>query len=594
MVLWRLPHLFEDRPLNHKLLYCLVFLGLLSGCSSEPEEAATDRVNRIANEFVDAYYDQFPEEVYEVGYPDAPMNRFGDHSPDRLEAWDGQVDGWLADLDDVDVDALGGTAEAVTYVFTRERLQAIVDRRACKMDLWNVSPTWTGWQYSMISTLAVQPVGTETERADALERAADIQRYLKTEISNLRAGTDEGYTAPADNVAAVIEQISSLIDTRTDDSPFFSPAARSDDEAFKTAYRETMTDKVQPALVAYRDFLANEYKGREETGVSANPNGEQCYAASVRYWSSLGMDPMDIHRAGLSEMSRIQAEMLEIAETHFDTTDLKALFEELRTNPEYTFNSEEHMLEYVNAAVARGHKAVYDWFGHVPDMEMTVVPSPAYEKDSGGGFYSAGSADGTRPGTYQVGTYNPTSISMAGTESTAFHESWPGHHLQVSIALRNESLHPVQRYMFISGSVEGWALYTERLVDEMGLYSSELARLGMLSNEAYRAARLVVDPGIHVLGWTRDEAIEYMMDNTAEGYDSVSSEVDRYAAVPGQATSYLVGSLEIQRIRSNAETILGDRFDIKQFHDRLLADGGVTLPMLATSIDNWMLEILEP
>jgi len=222
------------------------------------------------------------------------------------------------------------------------------------------------------------------------------------------------------------------------------------------------------------------------------------------------------------------------------------------------------------------------------------VPSPAYEKDSGGGFYSAGSADGTRPGTYQVGTYNPTSISMAGTESTAFHESWPGHHLQVSIALRNESLHPVQRYMFISGSVEGWALYTERLVDEMGLYSSELARLGMLSNEAYRAARLVVDPGIHVLGWTRDEAIEYMMDNTAEGYDSVSSEVDRYAAVPGQATSYLVGSLEIQRIRSNAETILGDRFDIKQFHDRLLADGGVTLPMLATSIDNWMLEILEP
>jgi uncharacterized protein (DUF885 family) len=162
--------------------------------------------------------------------------------------------------------------------------------------------------------------------------------------------------------------------------------------------------------------------------------------------------------------------------------------------------------------------------------------------------------------------------------------------LQVSLALENQSLHPILRYIGVSGSVEGWALYTERLADEMGIYSSDIARLGMLSNEAYRAARLVVDPGLHVMGWSRDDAIQYMLDHTAEGIDSVTAEVDRYAAVPGQATSYLLGSLEIQRLRQKAENALGDDFDIREFHDRVLANGGITLPMLGAEIDAWIAE----
>jgi uncharacterized protein (DUF885 family) len=282
--------------------------------------------------------------------------------------------------------------------------------------------------------------------------------------------------------------------------------------------------------------------------------------------------------------------MLQIARESFDTDDVKGLLAELRTNPDYTFGSEQEMLDYISAAVQRGKDAVPDWFGNVPDAELEIFPSPAYEKDSGGGFYSAGAADGSRPGTYQVGTYNPQGISKAGTESTAFHESYPGHHMQVSLALTNQDLHPILRYIGVSGSVEGWALYTEKLADEMGLYSSDVARLGMLSNEAYRAARLVVDPGMHVMGWSRDDAIQYMLDHTAEGMDSLTSEVDRYAAVPGQATSYLLGSLEIQRLRRKAEQALGENFDIREFHDRILANGGVTLPMLGTTIDAWIAE----
>jgi len=563
---------------------------LIVACSQAPRESTADLVNQIASDFVHEYFTQFPEEVYEVGYGGAPMNRFGDHSETATAAWDARVDDWLSSLNAVDVVALTATADKVTYVFTREQLQTLVDRRVCQNDLWNISPTWTGWQFMFASTLAIQPIDTADQRQAAIERIVDAARFLQTDIGNLRRGLDQGYLAPQTNVAAVVAQVTSLIDTATADSPLFSPAARSSNAAFIDAYGEAYETTLRPALIAYRDFLANDYQGRSTPGVGANPNGDACYAASVRYWSSLSISAEDIHRAGLSEMARIQTEMLQIARESFDTDDVKALLAELRTNPEYTFGSEQELLDYVAAAVQRGKDAVPVWFGNIPDAEMVIIPSPAYEKDSGGGFYSAGAADGSRPGTYQVGTYNPQGISKAGPESTAFHESYPGHHMQVSLALMNQSLHPILRYIGVSGSVEGWALYTERLADEMGLYSSDVARLGMLSNEAYRAARLVIDPGMHVMGWSRDDAIQYMLDHTAEGIDSVTNQVNRYAAVPGQATSYLLGSLEIQRLRRKAEQALGDDFDIREFHDRILANGGITLPMLGTTIDAWIAE----
>jgi uncharacterized protein (DUF885 family) len=575
----------------YRILACAFAALGLAACPGAPRETLAAAVNRIADEFLAAYYAQFPEEVYEVGYPDAPLDRFGDHSPEALARWDALVDEWLSALNAIDTAALARTPEALTFVFTHERLQALVDRRVCRTSLWNVSPTWTGWQSAVVATLAVQPVATPEDRAAALARASDIPRFIRTEIANLARGKDEGYLAPASNVTAVVAQMDALLATPVDDSPFANPADRAEDPGFADEYLAIIETSVLPAVAEYRDFLANDYAGREAVGVGANPQGDACYRASVRYWSSLAMDPEDIHRSGLAEMARIQAAMLSIAESEFGTTDLKALFVRLRTEPEFTFASEQAMLDYVEAAVERGRQAVPGWFGRVPDAELVVVPSPAYEMDSGGGFYSAGAPDGSRPGKYQVGTWNPTGISRAGTEATAFHESWPGHHLQVSIALLNEDLPPILRYMFVSGSVEGWGLYAESLADEMGLYSSPLARLGMLSNEAYRAARLVVDPGIHVLGWTRKQAIEYMLANTAEGEDAVAGQIDRYAAVPGQATAYLVGSLEIQRLRRHAEEALGERFDIREFHDRVLENGGITLPMLATRVDAWIEDV---
>ena len=574
-----------------RLSICILAL-MLAACSKPPAEPAetstADVVERIANEFVDGYYAQYPEEVYEIGYPDSPMDRFGDHSEASTAEWNANIDGWLAALDSIDLETVEESSTALTYVFAREKMQAIVDKRVCHMDLWNVSPTWTGWQYMFPSTLAVQPVATESERQAALARLADIARYLNTEISNLRRGQDQGYTAGQNNVDAVLGKVTAIIDTPVADSPLYSPAARSTDDAFVAAYENTLQTTVLDAMTAYRDFLANEYQGHEGPGVSANPNGAECYAASVRFYSSVSMDAEDIHRTGLSQMARIQSEMLRIAQDSFGTDDVKALLTELRTNPEYTFKNEQEMLDYITAAVARGKAAVGDWFGNVPDAEMIIIAAPPYDKNSGGGFYSGGAADGSRPGTYTVGTYNPTTISKAGAESTAFHESYPGHHLQFAVAVSNESAHQIFRFMYVSGFAEGWGLYTEKLADEMGIYSSELDRLGMLSNEAYRAARLVVDPGMHVMGWSRQDAIQYMLDHTATGLDGVTSEVDRYSAAPGQATSYLIGSLEIQRLRKHAEAALGEDFDIGEFHDRVLANGGVTLPMVGAAVESWI------
>jgi uncharacterized protein (DUF885 family) len=566
---------------------------LMAALSCAPDKArnaseAAETALRVAQEFVDGYYHQFPEEAFEVGYPDTPMDRLGDRGPAAMAAWRAREDRWLAELRAIDPAALEETGAAIPFAFTLDRLEAWEGRRVCRTELWNVSPTWTGWQSLLASTFAVQPVATDPERAEALARLRAVPGYIDTDIVNLRAGVAAGYLAPASNVEAVLRQVDAILAGTPEQSPFHDPAARSGDASFASDARGIIADSIYPAIRRYRDYLAGEYHGRDQAGVSANPDGAACYAASVRFHTSLAIDAGEIHQTGLREMERIQAEMKQIARQSFGTDDVKALLQRLRTDPRYTFRSEDDVIAYARSAVDRAAVAVHDWFGFVPEAKVVIKPFPAYQHASGGGFYSSGSLDGTRPGTYELGTYRPETISKAGMESTAFHETYPGHHLQMSVALYGKGVHPVLRYIYVSGMAEGWGLYSELLADEMGLYSSGMDRLGMLSNQALRAARLVVDPGMHMLGWTREQAIQYMLDHTAESRGSIESEVDRYLATPGQATAYMTGSLEIQRLRRDAETRLGQRFDIKGFHDTILRDGAVSLPMLQRAVDRWI------
>jgi uncharacterized protein (DUF885 family) len=573
------------------VLTALCCAGCQSGDSSRADSSdPVAEALTIADEYVAGYYDQYPEDAYETGYP-APMDRMGDHSPEALAAWRAREDDWLARLRAIDPSSLAGSEAAIPATFSMQRLEASVARRVCRTELWNVSPTWTGWQNFFPSVFAKQPVGTEASRADAVSRARDVSRYVDTEIGNLRIGIAEGYTAPRSNVQEVIDQLDALLAVPAEETPYFEPATRDPDPAFRAALASAISEAVLPAARRYRDFLADEYlaAAREDIGVTSDPGGRECYLASVLFYATLPLTPEEIHETGLRQMERIHAEMKEIGRRSFGTDDVRELLQNVRMDPAYSFETPEQIVDFARDAVDRARAAMPEWFGFVPEADVELKPYPDYMKITGGGFYSAGAADGSTPGTYEFGTYDPSDLNRGGGfEATTFHETYPGHHMQVSVGLEGPGVHPVLKYFFSSGLGEGWALYSERLADEAGLYTADVDRLGMLSNEAYRAARLVVDPGMHALGWTRQQAVDYMLANTASSRSEIESEVSRYIAVPGQATAYLTGSLAIQELRREAETALGDRFDIREFHDRVIRNGTITLPMLRTEIEAWI------
>jgi uncharacterized protein (DUF885 family) len=566
-------------------------LGAFVGCA--PPDAGPGPVAEviaIADEFVAAYYEEYPEDAYETGYP-APLDRMGDHSIANIEAWQSRENGWVDRLQAIDPSTLIGTEAAVPYAFSLERLQASIARRVCRTHLWNVSPTWTGWQNFFGGVFAKQPVGTDEARANTIARARDVARYIDTEIDNLRVGVEEGFTAPRSNVVRVIGQIDALLSVSAEETPFYEPATRDDDPAFATDLASAISDAIVPAAQRYRDYLSDEYlaTAREAIGVTSDPGGRDCYLASVLFHATLPLTPEEIHQTGLREIERIQDEMREIGLRSFGTGDLQELLRRVKADPANSFETQDQIVQFAQDAVDRAKAALPEWFGFVPQAEVALKPYPDFMQITGGGFYSAGAADGSTPGTYEFGMYEPRNLNRGdGFEATTFHETYPGHHMQVYVGLEGPGVHPVLKYFFSSGLGEGWALYSERLADEAGLYTADVDRLGMLSNEAFRAARLVVDPGMHALGWSRQEAVDYMLANTAASEAGVESEVSRYIAVPGQATSYLTGSLLIQELRAQAESTLGDRFDIRAFHDRIIEDGTVTLSMLKTKMEGWI------
>jgi uncharacterized protein (DUF885 family) len=286
-------------------------------------------------------------------------------------------------------------------------------------------------------------------------------------------------------------------------------------------------------------------------------------------------------------MAKLLDEMREIGKRSFGVEDPQTLLALVKTDPKYRFKSRDDLIGTAQAALERAKQALPAMFTRIPKAPVIIEPYPPFlEKTAPGGQAVPPSADG-KPGKYIINAYQAEEQSRAGLESTAFHETYPGHHMQVAVALERSGLHPVQRYFFLSGFGEGWALYTERLSDEMQLYSSDVDRLGLLSNEALRAARLVVDSGMHALGWTRQQAIDYVLAHTTETRSRAEAEIDRYIAVPGQATAYMIGNLEIRKLRNEAAAKLGSRFDVRAFHDLVLEDGAMPLWALREKVERW-------
>ncbi len=564
-------------------------------CGQTPQPAATKHepadgpAKLLADAYLNAWLDRNPDQATYYGVPGRHHDRLPDNSIGALTAWHKQEDAFLRDIKQIDPADIGNEPLRATYAITREALEAAIGTRACRGEWWTVSQFVNAWQVSFGYLVTIQPVGTDEARAEALTRWGSLPKYIDTEITNLREGLKAGYSAPKGNVRIVIDQMNTLTSGPVADSPFDSPAIRDKTPEFRRRFDALVRQQINPALRRYHDFLVNEYlpAAREEVGVNANPNGSACYDASVRFHSSLPVGAREIHDTGLKQIEAITAEMKAIAARSFNTEDVPGLLQQLRTDKQYLFKSREELIAYSQAALARAKTAMPGWFGLLPKADVVIQPYPKFREKNGPNEYNPPAEDGSRPAVFFISAYEAETKSRAEAESTAFHETIPGHHLQGAIAIERKTIHPIGRYIGNSGYTEGWALYSERLADEMKLYSSDLDRLGLLSNQALRAARLVVDSGLHSLGWTRQEAIDYMLSHTAESPGEVTAEVDRYIIYPGQATAYMLGQLQIRKARDDAQKTMGSRFEIKAFHDRVLEDGAVPLTYLTNKIHAW-------
>jgi len=576
-------------------LCCVLVVVAAAACGREQSqpvaaashEPADGRVKALADTYLSAYFDRYPDQATYFGVPGRHHDQLPDNSLTAQKAWEAKEDAWLAEARSLSADSIESAPLRATYAITREALESSIGSRVCRNELWNVSQM-TGWQISFGYLVTIQPVGTEEARKEALARWSALPKYIDTEIANLREGLRLKYTAPKLNVRIVIDQMNSLLSDAAD-SPFLSPVDRDKDAAFNKVYRELFQSRILEAFKKYRDFLQNEYlpAAREDIAVAANPDGSACYNASVRAFSSLPVQAKSVHEIGLREVDKLTDEMRAIAQSSFHTADVSALMAKLRTDPHYMFKSREDLIQYSQDALRRAKAAVPAQFGLLPKADVRIEPYPKFREKNGSSEYNPPAEDGSRPALFYINAYEAQKKSRAPAESTAFHETIPGHHLQIAIALERKEIHPIGRYIFNSGFVEGWALYAERLADEMKLYSSDLDRLGMLSEQTFRASRLVVDTGIHTMGWTRQQAIDYMLAHTAEAADDIAAEVDRYIIWPGQATSYMLGMLEIRDAREEAQQAMGAKFDIKAFHDRVLEDGAVPITFLSAKIRSW-------
>ena len=360
--------------------------------------------------------------------------------------------------------------------------------------------------------------------------------------------------------------------------------------------QRVVVDEIVPVFRTYhaflRDTLAPKGRAASEQGLSSLANGPECYGALVRSYTTLNTDADTLHQRGIDALAGIHEEFRALGPKTLGTDNLREIFVRLRTTPELYFDDETQVVDKAETSLARAKEVMGDWFGRVPQTECVVTPIPDHEAPyTTIAYYSPPHADGTKPGEYYINTYAPTTRPRHEAEVLAFHEAIPGHHLQIAIAQELPELPAFRKYMGQTAFVEGWALYTERLSEEMGLYTADTDRLGMLSFDAWRAARLVVDTGIHHKGWSREEAETFMKENTPLAENNIRNEVDRYITTPGQALAYKTGQIEMWRLRRMAEERLGEGFDIKQFHDVVLGAGAIPLPILEKRVQAWVTQV---
>ena len=570
--------------------------------SLDPADAgAPASLARLAAEYWDTFLETHPLFATAVG--DARFDdRLSDPTPEGIAAARAR----FAALGDraaaLDPDRLAGE-DAVTLSALRETIASDIAELDTGILEWNVDPL-DGVPAELLQVPDYQRLETPADGRNMVARWRAMAVYADRHLATLRRSLADGRVAcraPGDRTVAILEE---LLDGPVADWPFLAPLAELDGltgwttaerERFATDLRAAVDDGIRPALERLHDALVTEIlpasRSQEHPGMCHVEGGPAGYRRLIRVHTSLDLDAEALHRTGLDEIARIDAEIADLAGRTIGAASLEAALASLRADQSLYFATGDEVYERAATSLARAVEAIPSWFGRLPQARCEVVRMAPFESEhSTIAYYRQPAVDGSRPGQFFINTSRPETRPRYEAEALAYHEAVPGHHLQIAIGQELPHLPLFRRHLGPTAFFEGWGLYTERLSDEMGLYTGDLDRIGVLSFDAWRAARLVVDTGMHALGWSRDRAIRFMLDHSALAPNNVANEVDRYIVLPGQALAYKTGQLELLRLRAEARERLGAAFDIRGFHDAVLGSGALALPTLRGVVEAWAVE----
>ena len=526
--------------------------------------------------------------------------------PDAIERMHGERDALIARLAQLAPPA--GDADRVTYQLLREQLEADRATDVCRFWEWSIAADSQS-PFGQVSYLVESHTVTSPRDAEnliaRLRQAPQV--FVDDTIANLRRGLAGGRVAPAGKVKRAIEQLDTELGKPVAawammTPPWAAPPAGAPDPwpagtraRLVDELRAVVGEQIRPAMIRYRQVLAADVAPHARAGVeglTGVPDADACYRATIRQHTGLALDPRDLHALGLREIARTDREIAELGQRALGAASFADTVAKLHGDRAFYFATREQILDAAQRDLDAAKAAIPRFFSLLPKADCVMRETPAYEAPySTIAYYREPHYDGSKPGEYFVNTYKPETRARYELQALTWHESIPGHHLQIAIAQELGALPLFRKTTGSTAFVEGWALYTEGLAEEMGLYTSDVDRLGRLSFDAWRASRLVVDTGIHALGWTRAQAEAFMREHTLLTDINIENEVDRYIGWPGQALAYKVGQLEIQKLRGEAEHALGARFDLKAFHAVVLGAGAVSLPVLDERVRAWIATI---
>jgi len=581
-----------------RLLYTLLPLLLLTAC-----KLSNNNQNKADNAELAALFQQYDNERMQL-FPLESTTRGDSLYNDLLPA--DFTDSYRAKLKDFynryltyvtkyDRETLNANDQVSYDIFKREMEMSIegltyADNTIPFQQFWG-TPLTLG---QLGSGESAQPFKTLKDHDNWLKRATAFSAWADSAIVYFRKGIEKGFVLPKSLVIKMIPQMNDMASADPAKNIYYSPAKKihgADSARYAAEYNRVITTHLAPAYARLRDFLQNEYlpKARATSGISAVPGGDKYYNYLIRYWTTTNKTPEEIYQTGLAEVQRIRRAMDSVKNAVGFKGDLPAFFEFMKTSPQFMpFKQPKEVTDSFYSILRKIEPNLKKMFSRTPKTKFEVRQTEDFRAASASAEYNQGSADGTRPGIFYVPIVDATKFNTtSGFESLFLHEAIPGHHYQISLQQENEQLPKFRRFAWYGAYGEGWALYTESLGKELGLYTDPYQYMGALGDEIHRAIRLVVDVGIHTKNMTREEAIKYMMENEAISEDGATAEIERYMAIPGQALSYKIGALKIRELRTKYEQMPGSKFKIDNFHDEVLRDGVMPLDVLERKMDAW-------